>query len=87
MNVEAWLAVVGILVTLALALCSAVVGLVGWFLSRMITATDKRIQHLENDNIRKGLQITRLETVLDGRGILPKTIKYPSPPPRTEETA
>lgn len=81
MSTEAWLTLTGILVTLGLAGASAVFAVVGWFLSREIKANDREIQELKAERFRTGTRLTRIETILDGRGLLPKSHKYPSPHP------
>lgn len=89
MSNEAWIGLAAILVTLSLAGASAVFGIVGWFLSRMLADKDKALAEMEREieglqraNIRLGHQMTVIETVLTERGFLiPKAIRFPSQSP------
>lgn len=93
MGSESWISLAGILVSLALFGASAVFGIVGWFLSRMLADKDQKIGELKDDceslnraNFRLQHRLTVIETVLTDRGyLLPKPISYPSPPPHNIE--
>lgn len=87
MSPEAWLSLAAILVTLALAGASLVVGVVGWLLIQTFKGVKQTAESALSMTHANRNKITRLETVLVDRGLLPQTVKYPSPPPKTfEET-
>ena len=85
MTEAGWLTIVGLLVTVALAVATAVFGLIGWLLSRMIGSQDKAIRDLQvtvskiaNDNVR-------IKTLMEDHDwIAPHRLRFPSPPPMEE---
>lgn len=84
MTPEAWLSLAAILVTLALAGASLVVGVVGWLLIQTFKGVKQTAEDAQSMSYANRNKITRLETVLIDRGMLPQTLKYPSPPPMEE---
>lgn len=94
MSSESWIGLGAILVTLALAGTSAVFCIMGWFLSRLIADKDRllsqqgrEIDGIQRELVRVGHRQTVVETILSDHGyMLPKTVRYPSPPPNIEET-
>lgn len=81
---EAWLALTGLIVTIAVGLGAFVTGLVGWFLTRLVRSYDQDVRELQQQVNRLTNDQTRIKVILEDRGMIPRTVKYPSPPPMDE---
>jgi hypothetical protein len=86
MTTDQWL-------TIGIYIASLVFGVVGWLIVREIRANDRRFDQLEkkldraSDDSAKAKNETRsLRMFLVDKGVLPHTIRFPSPEPRIEDS-
>lgn len=64
MSIEAWLTIAGILVTLALSFVGLTISILGFFLKRELSRSDKRLQILEENQEATCRRIGRCEGAL-----------------------
>ena len=79
--------------TLGIYTASVVFTVVGWLIVREIRANDRRFDKLEKDcekvlqeSSRTKNQVRLINMFLSEKGVMPRTIPFPSPPPAIEDS-
>ncbi len=73
---ENWIGLVGIAVAVLVPLFGAISTVMGWLVLRAVSSADGRLDEMESKVDRHGNRITRVETVLAERGLLPAHLRY-----------